>query len=75
MARKDIIGRIKEQELLDEYMASGKSELIAIYGRHRIGKTFLVKQYFDERFDFYMTGIYGKSKRDPPLPQGYGVGG
>ena len=64
MAREDIIGRIKEQELLDEYVASGKSEFIAIYGRRRIGKTFLVKQYFDERFDFYITGIFGKSKRE-----------
>ena len=64
MAREDIIGRTKEQELLDEYVASGKSEFIAIYGRRRIGKTFLVKQYFDERFDFYITGIFGKSKRE-----------
>lgn len=64
MARENIVGRTHEQQLLDECMASGKAELIAIYGRRRIGKTFLVKQYFDEQFDFYMTGIYDASKRD-----------
>ena len=64
MAKENIIGRIKEQELLGEYRSSGQAEFIAIYGRRRIGKTFLVKQYFDEKFDFYMTGIYDNNKRE-----------
>lgn len=64
MAKENIIGRVKEQELLGEYMASSQSEFIAIYGRRRIGKTFLVKQFFDDQFDFYLTGIYDKSKRE-----------
>lgn len=64
MAKENIIGRIKEQELLGEYISSGQAEFIAIYGRRRIGKTFLVKQYFDEKFDFYMTGIYDNNKRE-----------
>lgn len=64
MAKENIIGRIKEQELLEEYMSSSQAEFIAVYGRRRIGKTFLVKQYFDEDFDFYMTGIYDNSKRE-----------
>lgn len=64
MAKENIIGRVKEQELLGEYMSSGQSEFIAIYGRRRIGKTFLVKQFFDEKFDFYMTGIYDNNKRE-----------
>lgn len=64
MAKENIIGRIKEQELLGEYMSSGQAEFIAIYGRRRIGKTFLVKQFFDEKFDFYMTGIYDNNKRE-----------
>ena len=64
MAKEGIIGRIKEQELLGEYMSSGQAEFIAIYGRRRIGKTFLVKQFFDDKFDFYMTGIYDNNKRE-----------
>lgn len=45
-------------------LQSGKPEFVAVYGRRRIGKTFLVKQFFEECFDFYLTGAYQASKRD-----------
>ncbi|MBR5118293.1 MAG: AAA family ATPase [Muribaculaceae bacterium] len=64
MAFNTLIGRTREIRLLDDYMASGKAEFIAIYGRRRIGKTFLVKQYFEDQFDFYVTGIYDNNKRE-----------
>lgn len=67
MKPNTLIGRRKEIKILDDYMASGKAEFIAIYGRRRIGKTFLVKQYFADQFDFYVTGIYDKTKRDQLL--------
>ena len=52
-----IIGR-KEQIIdLDNYMKSGRAEFIAIYGRRRIGKTYLVRQYFDNNFAFSTSGI------------------
>ena len=38
-----LIGRIKEKQLLEQYVESEHSEFIAIYGRRRIGKTFLVR--------------------------------
>ncbi len=53
----NIIGRKAELQLLDEYMQSGKSEFIALYGRRRIGKTFLVEEYFKHRFAFNVTGV------------------
>lgn len=53
-----IIGRKHEQDILTKCVESEKSEFIAIYGRRRIGKTYLVKQYFSESFDFYVTGVY-----------------
>ena len=56
-----IIGREKEQRLLKECCQSGKPELVAVYGRRRVGKTYLVKQFFNEAFDFYTTGIYNGS--------------
>ena len=59
-----IIGSKKEQELLKECYLSGKPEFVAVYGRRRIGKTFLVKQFFKEKFDFYFTGAYQATKRD-----------
>lgn len=42
-------------------MESGRPEFIAVYGRRRIGKTFLIKQYFKNKFDFYMTGVVGST--------------
>lgn len=54
-----IIGREREQRLMQEYYDSAKAELIAIYGRRRVGKTFLVKQFFNEKFDFFFTGTLG----------------
>ena len=48
-----IIGRKVEQEILRQRVESGNPELIAIYGRRRIGKTFLVRQYFEDTFNFY----------------------
>lgn len=46
--KNKIVGRIKEQKDLMEYVASKESEFIAIYGRRRVGKTFLVREMFGE---------------------------
>lgn len=59
-----IIGRKTEQEILRQRMESDVPELIAIYGRRRIGKTFLVRQYFNDTFSFYFTGIYQGTKKE-----------
>lgn len=59
-----IIGRRREQKILETCVNSTKSELIAVYGRRRVGKTFLIKKYFEERFDFYFTGSLNKSKSE-----------
>ena len=53
-----IIGRKREQRLLQEYCDSGRAEFIAVFGRRRVGKTFLVKHFFQDKFTFYMTGIF-----------------
>ena len=52
-----IIGRHIEQATLNDLYHSGKSEFIAIYGRRRIGKTFLIREMFKDRFTFYHTGL------------------
>lgn len=54
-----IIGRKSEQELLEECLASRRPEFLAIYGRRRVGKTYLVKEFFDNSFSFYTTGVKG----------------
>jgi len=60
----NIVGRIQECNILKSCYESDKAELVAVYGRRRIGKTFLVKNYFKDKFDFYITGIYQGSKKE-----------
>ena len=60
----EIIGRTEEQRIIREAMDSDQSEFIAVYGRRRIGKTFLIKKFFHDKFDFYMTGIYDSTKKE-----------
>jgi len=54
-----IIGRWRELELLKELFASKKAEFIAIYGRRRVGKTYLIKNLIDSlpALFFHVTGI------------------
>ena len=64
MATVKIIGRKKELALLDRYYHSGKAEFVALYGRRRVGKTFLIRQRFNGQFDFDMTGVLEGSKAE-----------
>lgn len=59
-----IIGRNLEQALLKEAIDNDKSELIALYGRRRIGKTYLIREYFKTSLVFEMSGLYGGSLKD-----------
>ena len=52
-----LIGREKEQALLRELLRSKQSEFVALYGRRRVGKTFLVRETFNYQFAFQHTGI------------------
>lgn len=58
---KIILGRDKEIEIFEEAKQSNSSEFIAITGRRRIGKTYLVNQYFADEICFYCTGIQNES--------------
>jgi AAA+ ATPase superfamily predicted ATPase len=58
-----MIGRKEEQRLLHELALSGESEFVVIYGRHRIGKTFLVRETFENDFFFSYTGIANRNAR------------
>lgn len=52
-----LIGRIGEIERLDKLFCSPKSDFLAVYGRRRVGKTFLIRAHFNNQFDFYATGL------------------
>jgi len=62
MEKNKIIGREYEQSLIRNYLASDKAELIAVYGRRRVGKTYLVKSIFENEFDFSFTGMYNVTR-------------
>lgn len=53
----NIIGRKREQDIISQCLASKRPEFMVVYGRRRVGKTYLVKEYFNGRFSFYATGI------------------
>lgn len=59
-----LIGRENEQGLLKKYIDSNRSEFIAVYGRRRVGKTFLVTETFKDALSFDMTGVIDGDKED-----------
>lgn len=52
-----IISRQHQINELDDIYNSGKSEFVVVYGRRRIGKTFLVREHFRSKFVFYHTAL------------------
>lgn len=52
-----VVGRKAEQQELGDALGSGRPELIAIYGRRRVGKTYLVRTFYAEQLCFELTGI------------------
>ena len=53
-----IIGRKNEQDTLRYIMEEKEAKMVAVYGRRRVGKTFLVRRFFNDQFDFYFTGSF-----------------
>jgi AAA+ ATPase superfamily predicted ATPase len=53
-----LIGREKEQYIFNNAMQSSKSEMVTVIGRRRVGKTFLIRKYFEKDIAFEFTGIY-----------------
>jgi len=60
-----IIGRKREREILSQILTSKKAEFIAVYGRRRVGKTFIIEQFFSHA-DIYFecTGIKDGNMHD-----------
>ncbi|MDZ4666499.1 MAG: ATP-binding protein [bacterium] len=53
----NIIGRHKELTQFTALMKSKQSEFVAVYGRRRVGKTFLIRETFSNTFSFQLTGL------------------
>ena len=54
----EVVGREDIKELFAKIMKSENAEFIAVYGRRRVGKTYLVRQYFKQNIVFDFTGAY-----------------
>lgn len=52
-----LIGRKEELRELNDAFKSEYSEFVAVYGRRRVGKTFLVREAFNYEFTFQHTGV------------------
>ena len=52
-----VIGRINEIKKMQQITDSNKAEFLAVYGRRRVGKTFLIREFYKNEFSFYATGL------------------
>ena len=59
-----IIGRIDEQQILRSAAQSENSEFVAVYGRRRVGKTYLIRETFGYKFTFQHTGLAKGNTRE-----------
>jgi len=55
---ENIIGRVEEIKLLSKILASEQAELLAVYGRRRVGKTFLIRNACEKQMAFEFSGIH-----------------
>jgi AAA+ ATPase superfamily predicted ATPase len=54
---KNFVGREREQAVLQATLDSHESEMVAVIGRRRVGKTFLIKNTYADRIAFEVTGV------------------
>lgn len=61
---QELIGRVSELRSLQGYIDSERSEFVAVYGRRRVGKTFLIRKAASDNFAFFVTGVYKATKSE-----------
>lgn len=64
-----MIGRTREKELLQSLFDEEESQFVAVFGRRRIGKTYLVRESFSHTFTFQHTGVSDQDIRADSLKQ------
>lgn len=62
--KNNIIGRKSEQDTLAHIFESRQSEFVAVCGRRRVGKTFLVREYFEQEMVFQTSGLAGGNTQE-----------
>lgn len=59
-----IAGRKDEIAILNKVLASDGAEFIAVYGRRRVGKTYLIKAFFHDYLCFEIVGMFNASLQE-----------
>lgn len=62
--KMEVIGRVKEKQILEQALHSAQSELLVVYGRRRVGKTFLIRETYKSHICFELVGMYKVSNRE-----------
>lgn len=57
-----LIGRKNERKRFEECLNSQRSEFVIVYGRRRVGKTFLIREFFKNKFTFSFVGAHNQPK-------------
>lgn len=65
-----LIGRNKELRVLQEAYESEYSEFVVVYGRRRVGKTFLIREKFNYTFSFHHSGLANEKLKQQLLSFG-----
>jgi len=60
----NITGRKTEIEILEQVLKSPEAALVAVYGRRRVGKTYLIQQFFAQHLIFEFCGINRVTKAE-----------
>lgn len=63
MMTESFIARERDCSELQRCLDSGRSELAIVYGRRRVGKTFLIERFFNDKYDFKFVGARNLSTR------------
>lgn len=54
----EVVGRTEEKKIFKDLIISDKSQFLAVYGRRRIGKTYLIRNAFEKNIVFELTGLH-----------------
>ncbi|GHT23998.1 hypothetical protein FACS189430_08190 [Bacteroidia bacterium] len=60
----ELLGRKNEQLVLQQLVKAKQSDFVVLYGRRRVGKTYLIKNYFNQNFSFYISGLQNATKNE-----------
>jgi len=64
---KTLIGRLEEQKILGQALKSDEAELIAVYGRRRVGKTYLIREFFESHLILEFSGVHNATLKEQLL--------